>query len=109
MFHIPDFDDARYLNEVGWFLYREKYGHNHFTGSYAKERLLWSQMLLEEFLHCYEKDRKWVEDKTVVSIGCGCTGDLAAWPAAVSPMNTLTTSHLGIRPAPCMSVWSPGW
>ncbi len=80
---VPDFDDSRYLNEVGWFLYREKYGYNHFTGSYAKERLLWSEMLLDEFLACYGTDRKWVEDKTIVTIGCGCTGDLAAWPAAV--------------------------
>jgi ubiquinone/menaquinone biosynthesis C-methylase UbiE len=83
MVRIPDFDDPRYLNEVGWFLYREKYGYNHYTGSFAKERLVWSQMLLDEFLDCCGKDHKWVKEKTVVTIGCGCTGDLAVWPAAV--------------------------
>ena len=83
MVRIPDFDDPRYLNEVGWFLYREKYGYNHFTDSYAKERLLWSQMLLDEVLGLCGQDRKWVEDKAVVTVGCGCTGDLAAWPAAI--------------------------
>ena len=79
----PDFNDLRYLNEVGWFLYREKYGYNHYTDSYAKERLVWSQMLLNEVLGLCGRDRKWVEDKSVVTVGCGCTGDLAAWPAAV--------------------------
>ena len=29
------------------------------------------------------RDVSWVEGKTVVSLGCGCTGDLAAFPAAV--------------------------
>ena len=33
---IPDFTDLRYLNEVGWFLHREKYGRNHFAASYAE-------------------------------------------------------------------------
>jgi len=80
---IPDFHDLRYLNEIGWFLYREKYGYNHFTDSYAKERLAWSPILLEEFLSACGQDRKWLENKTIVSIGCGCTGDLAAWPAAL--------------------------
>ena len=79
----PDFNDPRYLNEVGWFLYREKYGYNHWTDSYAKERLAWSPMLLEEVLSACGQHRKWIEDKVVVSIGSGCTGDLAAWPAAL--------------------------
>jgi len=79
----PDFNDPRYLNEVGWFLYREKHGYNHWTNSYAEERLAWSPMLLEEVLSACGQDRKWIEDKTVVSIGSGCTGDLAAWPAAL--------------------------
>ena len=79
---IPDFTDLRYLNEVGWFLYREKHGYNHFTGSYAAERLVWSKMLLDEVLAYCGCDEKYLEDKTVVSIGCGCTGDLAVWPAA---------------------------
>lgn len=80
---IPDLIDPRYLNEVGWFLYREKYGYNHFTESYTKERVVWSKMLLEEFLHCCNQDQKWLENKTAVTVGCGCTGDLAMWPAAV--------------------------
>jgi len=29
------------------------------------------------------QDQQWLTDKTVVSVGCGCTGDLVAWPAAV--------------------------
>ncbi|HEV8619958.1 MAG TPA: methyltransferase domain-containing protein [Nitrospiraceae bacterium] len=79
---IPDFTDLRYLNEVGWFLYREKYGYNHNGQSYTEERLVWSQMLLDEVMGYCGYEQKWVKDKTVVSIGCGCTGDLAVWPAA---------------------------
>src|SRR5262249_5164281 len=29
------------------------------------------------------QDPKWLQAKTVVTIGCGCTGDLTAWPAAI--------------------------
>jgi ubiquinone/menaquinone biosynthesis C-methylase UbiE len=79
---IPDFGDRRYLNEVGWFLYREKYGYNHFTGSFAGERLVWSEMLLDELTTLFGKDRNWISTKAVLTVGCGCTGDLAAWPAA---------------------------
>ena len=53
---IPDFSDFRYLNEVGWFLYREKYGYNHHTGSYTDERRVWSQMLLDEVTTLAGKD-----------------------------------------------------
>jgi SAM-dependent methyltransferase len=80
---MPDLTDARYLNEVGWFLYREKYGDNWFGHSYAEERLAYSRMLLEEVLGYCGQDSKWLEDKTVVTIGCGCSGDLAVWPAAI--------------------------
>jgi SAM-dependent methyltransferase len=79
---IPDFSDPRYLNEVGWFLYREKYGYNHHSGSYLEERLVWSRMLLEEVLAYCGYEEQWLSDKTVVSIGCGCSGDLSVWPAA---------------------------
>jgi SAM-dependent methyltransferase len=79
---IPDFSDPRYLNEVGWFLYREKYGYNHHTGSYRGERLVWSQMLLDELTTLAGKDQTWVADKTVLTVGCSCTGDLSVWPAA---------------------------
>jgi len=80
---VPDFGDPRYLHEVGWFLSREKYGYNHDAPTYAGERLVWSQMLLDEVLGYCGHDLTWLEDKTVVSVGCGCTGDLAVWPAAL--------------------------
>lgn len=80
---IPDFSDPRYLNEVGWFLYREKYGYNHHTGSYAAERHVWSEMLLDEVASLAGKDRDWIRDKAVLTVGCGCTGDLSVWPAAL--------------------------
>lgn len=68
---IPDFSDPRYLNEVGWFLYREKYGYNHFGHSYTEERLVWSQMLFDEILAYCGREQEWLKDKTVVSIGGG--------------------------------------
>jgi SAM-dependent methyltransferase len=80
---IPDLTDPRYLDEVGWFLYHEKYGRLQFGGSYDEERLTYSRLLLDEVLSCCGYDEQWLRDKTVVSIGCGCTGDLAAWSAAV--------------------------
>jgi SAM-dependent methyltransferase len=81
--YIPDFADPRYLDEVGWFLFHEKYGREHFGGSYDEERLAYSQLFMDEVLSYCGQDQQWLEDKTVLSIGCGCTGDLAAWPAAV--------------------------
>lgn len=83
MLHIPDFTDPRYLDEVGWFLYHEKYGRAQFGGSYDEERLAYSRLFLEEVLGYCGQGEPWIADKMVVSIGCGCTGDLAAWPAAV--------------------------
>ena len=80
---IPDLTDPRYLDEIGWFLYHEKYRRGQFGGSYNAERLAYSRLLLEEVVGYLGQDTKWIEDKTVVSIGCGCTGDLAAFPAAV--------------------------
>jgi ubiquinone/menaquinone biosynthesis C-methylase UbiE len=80
---IPDLTDPRYLDEVGWFLYHEKYRRDHFGGSYDAERLAYSRLLLEEVVSCLGQDASWVEGKTIVSLGCGCTGDLAAFPAAV--------------------------
>lgn len=61
----------------------KKYGRNIFGGSYDDERVAYSRLLLEEVLRFAERDSKWLADKTVVSIGCGCTGDLAAFPAAL--------------------------
>src|SRR6476620_11264684 len=83
MAFTPDLHDPRYLNEVGWFLYREKYGYNHYSGSYAGERLIWSEMLMDEFLHASGNCRNWLKNKVVISVGCGCSGDLAVWPAAL--------------------------
>jgi SAM-dependent methyltransferase len=83
MIHIPDLADPRYLDEVGWFLYHERYERHQFGGSYDEERLAYSRLLLDEVLGYCGQDQEWLADKTVVSIGCGCTGDLAAWPAAV--------------------------
>jgi SAM-dependent methyltransferase len=80
---IPDLTDPRYLDEVGWFLYHEKHRRDRFGGSYDAERLAYSRLLLEEVAAYVNRDPTWVEGKTVVSLGCGCTGDLAAFPAAV--------------------------
>jgi SAM-dependent methyltransferase len=83
MTRIPDLTDPRYMDEVGWFLYHEKYRRDQFGGSYDTERLAYSGLLLNEVADYLERDVSWFRDKTVVSIGCGCTGDLAAFPAAV--------------------------
>jgi SAM-dependent methyltransferase len=83
MRQMPDLMDPRYLDEVGWFLYHEKYRRDNFGGSYDAERLAYSRLLLDEVLGYLERDTKWIEGKAVVSIGCGCTGDLVAFPAAV--------------------------
>ena len=80
---IPDLNDPRYLDEVGWFLYHEEYGRDRFGGSYDAERRAYSRLLLNEVADYLDRNAKWVEDKTVVSIGCGCTGDLTVFPAAV--------------------------
>jgi len=80
---IPDLTDPRYLDEVGWFLYHEKYQRDRFGGSYDVERLAYSRLLLDEIVRYLGRDTGWIEDKTVVSIGCGCTGDLAAFPSRV--------------------------
>jgi SAM-dependent methyltransferase len=79
---IPDFTDPRYLDEVGWFLYHEKYGRDKFGGTYDAERSAYSKLLLDEVLRYLDRDLSWLADKTIISIGCGCTGDLTAFPAA---------------------------
>jgi SAM-dependent methyltransferase len=80
---IPDLSDPRYLDEVGWFLYHEKHRRDRFGGSYDAERLAYSRLLRDEVAAFLGRDTRWFEGKTVVSIGCGCTGDLAAFPATV--------------------------
>jgi SAM-dependent methyltransferase len=79
---IPDLADPRYLDEIGWFLYHEKYRRDQFGGAYDQERVAYSRMFLEEVLGFCDKTHDWLHDKTVVTIGCGCTGDLSVWPAA---------------------------
>jgi SAM-dependent methyltransferase len=80
---IPDLTDPRYLDEVGWFLYHEKYRRDRFGGSYDAERLANSRLLRDEVAAYLDQSVRWFEDKTVVTIGCGCTGDLSAFPASV--------------------------
>jgi SAM-dependent methyltransferase len=80
---IPDLSDPRYLDEVGWFLYHERYARDRFGDSYDAERLAYSRLLRDEVLAYLDRDARWLERRTVVSVGCGCTGDLAAFPASV--------------------------
>lgn len=79
---IPDFSEPRYLNEVGWFLYHVKNAYNYDVAAYACERKASSRLLLDEVTALARKDPGWIGDKTVLTVGCGCTGDLSAWPAA---------------------------
>jgi SAM-dependent methyltransferase len=81
--HLPDLSDPRYLDEVGWFLYHEKYRRDGFGGSYDAERLAYSRLLRDEVAAYLGRPAHWFEDRTVVSIGSGCTGDLATFPARV--------------------------
>jgi SAM-dependent methyltransferase len=81
--HTPDLSQPRHLDEIGWFLYHEKYGREEFGASYTAERLANSRLLLAEVASFLGRDIDWFRDKTVVSVGCGCTGDLAAFPASV--------------------------
>jgi SAM-dependent methyltransferase len=80
---MPDLADPRYLDEVGWFLYHEKYGRTKFGGSYDAERRAYSLLFLEEVATYLGREPAWLADKAVVSIGSGCTGDLAAFPSRV--------------------------
>jgi SAM-dependent methyltransferase len=82
MVQLPDLTEPRYLEEIGWFLYHEKYRRDIFGGSYDAERVAYSRLLLEEVLGLAKRDAKWLADKTIISVGCGCTCDLAAFPAA---------------------------
>jgi SAM-dependent methyltransferase len=79
----PDLTDPRYLDEVGWFLYHEKYGREQFGGPYDAERRAYSRLFLDEVARYLKVDVAWFRDKTVVSLGAGCTADLSAFPAAV--------------------------
>jgi len=96
---IPDLTDPRYLDEVGWFLYHARYARDRFGGSYEAERLDYSRLLLDEVLSYLGQERGWLERRTVVSIGSGCTGDLSTFPAstkvAIDPL-LYAYQHLGM-------------
>src|SRR4029077_11822384 len=105
---IPDLTDPRYLDGGGWFLYHEKYRRDRFGGSYDAERLAYSRLLRDEVAAALGQPPRWFEDRTVVSIGCGCTGDLAAFPArarvaidpllyAYQPLDMLVADEVGGR------------
>jgi SAM-dependent methyltransferase len=79
----PDLTDPRYLDEVGWFLYHEKYGREQFGGPYDAERRAYSKLFRDEVARYLGQELAWFHDKTVVSLGAGCTGDLTTFPAAV--------------------------
>jgi len=96
---VPDLTDPRYLDEIGWFLYHEKYRRDRFGGYYDAERVANSRLLRDEVAAYLEQHAGWFEDKTVVTIGCGCTGDLSAFPArvkvAIDPL-LYAYQHLGM-------------
>lgn len=78
---LPDLRDPRYRDEIGYFIAYERY---YFApGEYPEARRSYSRTLLREVLHYCEQDEGWLGDKVVVSVGCGCSGDLLEWPAAV--------------------------
>ena len=83
MIGIPDLSDPRYLREVGWFLRYQKSGPYTLADSFEGELRQYSRLFLQEVLASIGQDECWLSDKTVVSIGCGCTGDLTSWPAQV--------------------------
>ena len=53
---IPDLTDPRYLDEIGWFLYHEKYRRGQFGGSYNAERLAYSRLLRDEVASYLDTD-----------------------------------------------------
>jgi hypothetical protein len=64
-----DLTDPRYLDEVGWFLYHEKYGRDQFGGPYDAERRAYSRLFLNEVARYRGRDVAWFQGKTVVSLG----------------------------------------
>src|SRR5260370_21945469 len=80
---MPDLTDPRYLDEVGWFLYHEKYERDRFGGPYDAERLAYSRLLLDAVVGYLGRDTTRLAGKTGVARRCGCAGDLPAVPADV--------------------------
>ena len=78
---LPDLADPRFRDEIGYFIAYERY---YFApGEYPEARRSYSRTLLNEVLARCGVDEAWLRDKVVVSVGCGCSGDLLEWPAAV--------------------------
>jgi SAM-dependent methyltransferase len=80
---LPDLDDPRYLDELGWFVHYAERRRDEYGASYDEERLANSRLLLEEVLELCGRDADWLAQSTVLSVGSGCTADLVAWTAAV--------------------------
>jgi SAM-dependent methyltransferase len=78
---LPDLSDPRYLDEIGWFLYHDRYERDQFEGSFDDERLAYSKVLYDHILGFCGVDDAFFAERTVAVIGCGCTSELAAWPA----------------------------
>lgn len=75
---LPDLDDPRYLLEVGWFVEHE----HQLAGTYDTARRQAAELWRAEVLAACGVDEEWLAAQTVLTIGCGCTGDLATWRAA---------------------------
>lgn len=64
MLQLPDLTEPRYLDEIGWFLYHEKYGRDQFDDTYDQERLAYSPMFLEEVTVFAAKSKNGLESRT---------------------------------------------
>ncbi len=82
MAKLPDFTDPRFLVEVGWFLSWETDNFDPETKSFEAARLKDSECLLDDFLLHSGQTREWLTHQTVLSVGTGCMGEIATWPAA---------------------------
>ena len=80
-------------------MFYERYQRDHYRGSSADARRRYSEELLEDVPSPVRREATWLADKTVVTVGCGCTGDLAMWPAAakiaIDPL-LYAYQHLGM-------------
>jgi SAM-dependent methyltransferase len=96
---LPDLSDPRYLDEVGWFLHYKHKRRYEYGKPYDDERLENSRVLLEDIPAFCGISEDALRESTVLTIGCGCTAELAAWPArtklGVDPM-LYVYQHLGM-------------
>ena len=65
---MPDLTGPRYLHEVGWFVYHQRYGPITLGTSFGEEREEFSKWLLREVLDFCGRDLAWLADKTVVGL-----------------------------------------